>query len=210
MNKYSKIIVPAIYISVGGMMTFCIMTVVNGVKNYLTEPPEYNYSIKDVFEEDIIPVINTDNDLIVRPYNSDKVKIGKPFYDYKESKENQMNSLIYYQNTYIQNTGVDYISEEEFNIISILDGEVISVEKNEIYENVIKIKHNDNTISIYSNVKDVLVSVGYKVTKGEIIATSTKSKIDTNIKSMLHFEIYFKGSAINPENLYTLKVSELE
>ena len=37
------------------------------------------------------------------------------------------------------------------------------------------IKHNDNLISVYSNVTNINVSVGYKVSQGEIIASSVKT-----------------------------------
>ena len=72
------------------------------------------------------------------------------------------------------------------------------------------VKHNDNLISVYSNIKDVLVSVGYTASQGEIIASSDKSKIDNGDNSMLHFEIYYKGNAVDPESLYTMSVSELQ
>ena len=97
-----------------------------------------------------------------------------------------------------------------FDVVSILDGEVISIEDNEIYGKVVKIKHNDNLISVYSNVKDVLVNVGYKVSQGEMIATSDKYKLDTNVNSLLHFEVYYKEKAIDPESMYTLSVSDLK
>ena len=91
-----------------------------------------------------------------------------------------------------------------------MNGEVESIEDNEIYGKIVTIKHNDNFKSVYSNVKDILVTVGYKVSQGEIIAASNSSKIDKEHASLLHFEVYYKGEAIDPENLYTLSVSELE
>ena len=36
-----------------------------------------------------------------------------------------------------------------------------------------------------------------------------KSDISNN-NSMLHFEILYKGEYIDPENLYTIKVSEIQ
>ena len=127
----------------------------------------------------------------------------------KEIKK-QLDSLIYYENTYMQNNGVDYSNDEEFDVVSILDGEVISIEDNAIYGKVVTIKHNDNLKSIYSNVKNVLVNVGYKISQGEIFASSDTYKVDTKVKSLLHFEVYYKDNAIDPENLYTMSVSDLK
>ena len=110
----------------------------------------------------------------------------------------------------MQNNGVDYSNDEEFDVVSILDGEVISIEDNAIYGKVVTIKHNDNLKSIYSNVKNVLVNIGYKISQGEIFASSDTYKVDTKVKSLLHFEVYYKDNAIDPENLYTMSVSDLK
>ena len=39
---------------------------------------------------------------------------------------------------------------------------------------------------------------------------SSKSKLNTENESMLHFEVYYKESAIDPENMYTMTVSDFE
>ena len=66
---------------------------------------------------------------------------NKSYYDYKAEEENQEASIIYYENTYIQNTGVDYVSKEVFDVNSIADGTVISVTQDDIVGQTIKIKH---------------------------------------------------------------------
>ena len=210
MEKYTKYLMPTIYIGVIAVMVVSVMLVVTGVKNYLTEEPKYNYTLDDFFQSDLSPVVSTKSDTIIRPYIDDKVKVGKYFYDFESDADKQEGSLIYFENTYMQNKGVDYVNDEDFDVLSVLDGEIISVEENEVYGKVITIKHNDNLKTVYSNVTDVLVATGYKVSQGEIIASSTSSKLDTENKSLLHFEVYYKENPMDPENLYTLKVNELE
>ena len=73
-----------------------------------------------------IPVVNTDSQ-IIRPYQDDSIKIVKNYYDYKADNENQEKSIIYYENTYMQNSGIDYAGTNEFDVVSILDGTVISI-----------------------------------------------------------------------------------
>ena len=210
MRKYGKIFIPVIYISVIIVMVLSVLLVINGVKSFLNEQEKPNYVLDDYFS-DISPVMKTEkNDKVIRPYLDDKVKVGKYFYDYKANDDKKKSSIIVYENTYIQNKGVDYVNTEDFDVVSIMNGEVESIEDNEIYGKIITIKHNDNFKSVYSNVKDILVTVGYKVSQGEIIAASNSSKIDKEHASLLHFEVYYKGEAIDPENLYTLSVSELE
>lgn len=210
MKKYSKIIIPSIYVGVIGVMVVSCLLVVSGVKNFLNERKDYDYTLDKVFIKDTIPVSKNENNMIIKPYTNDKVKVYSYFYDFEGDTKKQLDSLIYYKNTYMQNNGVDYSNDEEFDVVSILDGEVISIEDNAIYGKVVTIKHNDNLKSIYSNVKNVLVNVGYKISQGEIFASSDTYKVDTKVKSLLHFEVYYKDNAIDPENLYTMSVSDLK
>lgn len=210
MKKYSKIIIPSIYVGVIGVMAVSCLLVVSGVKNFLNERKDYDYTLDKVFIKDTIPVSKNENNMIIKPYTNDKVKVHSYFYDFEGDTKKQLDSLIYYENTYMQNNGVDYSNDEEFDVVSILDGEVISIEDNAIYGKVVTIKHNDNLKSIYSNVKNVLVNVGYKISQGEIFASSDTYKVDTKVKSLLHFEVYYKDNAIDPENLYTMSVSDLK
>ncbi len=210
MKKYSKIIIPSIYVGVIGVMVVSCLLVVSGVKNFISERKDYDYTLDKVFVKDTIPVSKNESNMIIKPYTNDKVKVYSYFYDFESDTKKQLNSLIYYENTYMQNNGVDYSNEEDFDVVSILDGEVISIEDNVIYGKVVTIKHNDNLKSVYSNVKDVLVNVGYKISQGEIFASTTSYKVDTNVKSLLHFEVYYKDNAIDPENLYTMSVSDLK
>ena len=39
---------------------------------------------------------------------------------------------------------------------------------------------------------------------------SAKPKLPSDYKSMLHFEVFYKESAIDPENMYTLSVSDFQ
>ncbi len=210
MNKYSKILLPTFYIGIIAVMVLCATLVVSGVKTYLTNREEMKFTIDNVFDEDTTPVVKTETDSIVKPYIAESVKVGRYFYDFESDEKKQENSLILYEDTYMQNNGVDYVDSKNFDIVAILDGEVISIEDSEVYGKVVTIKHNDNLKSVYSNVDGVLVSVGYKVHQGEIFAMSAKPKLQSDYESMLHFEVFYKESAIDPENMYTLSVSDFQ
>lgn len=211
MNKYSKILLPTFYIGIVMIMVLCVMLVISGVKSFVNGENDLKYTLDNVFESDVLPVSKTANNSIIRPFLSENVKVGKYFYDFEsKEEEKQQNSLIFFEDTYMQNNGVDYVNDDVFDVLSILDGEVISIDENEIYGKVVTIKHNDNLKSVYSNITDVLVNVGYKISQGEIFAKSSKSKINTEYNSMLHFEVYYKDNVIDPENMYTMSVSDFE
>lgn len=210
MNKYSKILLPTFYIGIISVMVLCSTLVVSGVKTYLLNRQEMKFTIDNVFDEDTTPVVKTETNIIVKPYISDSVKVGRYFYDFESDEKKQENSLILYEDTYMQNNGVDYVDNKNFDVVAILDGEIISIEDSEVYGKVVTIKHNDNLKSVYSNVDGILVTVGYKIHQGEIFAMSAKPKLQSDYESMLHFEVFYKESAIDPENMYTMSVSDFQ
>lgn len=206
-GKYSKIVIPTIYLAVIFVMIMTVVTLLTGISRFLNEDIEYKYTIKNNFGGTTSPVNKVTNDSIIKPFLSQEVQIGKYFYDYKSDNTKQEDALIVYENTYIQNSGIDYVSENVFDVVSILDGEVMEVEQSDIYGNIVTIKHNDNLITVYSSLNDILVNVGYKTSQGEIIATSNKSVLN-DYNTTLHFEVYYKGEVIDPESLYTLSIED--
>ena len=214
MKSVKKLFVPTVYLVAVLSVVGCVFLTIFSINKYLTERERFDYSINGIIDGKVKPVqgeeVKPQVNSIIRPYRGEDVSIGRYFYDFEGEQSSQEKSIIFYENTYMQNNGVDYSNDEEFDVVSILDGEVISIEDNAIYGKVVTIKHNDNLKSVYSNVKNVLVNVGYKISQGEIFASSDTYKVDTKVKSLLHFEVYYKDNAIDPENLYTMSVSDLK
>ena len=73
-----------------------------------------------------MPVVST-SVKIVRPYLDNTVSIAKTFYDYEGEVNQQENSIIFYEDTYMQNSGVDYGMGSEFEVVSILEGTIMEV-----------------------------------------------------------------------------------
>ena len=155
-----------------------------------------------------IPVVSTSSK-IVRPYLDSKVSIYKTFYDYQGEADNQEKSIILYEDTYMQNSGVDYTSDSSFDVISILDGTVINVYENKILGTSIEVRHSNELISVYQSLSDVTVKEGDNVIQGQILAKSGLSNINKELSNHLHFELYYKGSIVNPEEYYNKSVDEL-
>ena len=181
------------------LLSYAITKSLTVAEDKLQENLEYvSY---EVLTDNIMPVSKEEtNDEIVRPYTDTSVEIGKSYYDYKEESENQENSIIYYENTYIQNTGVDYISKNVFDVNAIADGKVISVTEDDIVGITVKIEHNNNMISVYQSIKDVTVKENDQITKGQVIATSGTNNISSDLGNHLHFELYKENILVNPED----------
>lgn len=160
------------------------------------------YVSYEVLTDNIMPVAKQEQTNITRPYTNKDVEIGKSYYDYKAEEKNQENSIIYYENTYIQNTGVDYTSKEIFEINSIDDGTIVSITTDDIVGTTVKIKHDNNLISVYQSIQDVTLKEKDKVARGQVFAKSGTNSINSKLGNHLHFELYKDNILINPEEFF--------
>ena len=118
-------------------------------------------------------------------------------------KEDQKKSLIYYQDTYIQSTGISYQLEgTSFDAIAILDGEVVEVKEDALLGNTVTIKHSSSVTSVYQSITDITVQKGETVQKGMKIGTSGKSNINADLGNHLYFELIIDNISVNPEEYY--------
>ena len=171
--------------------------------------PVYDYVSKSIFDyEEQIKVVNT-GEKILRPYSDNSVKIVKDYYDYSADAAKQESALIYYENTYIQSSGVAYSNGSAFDVFAILEGTVKEVNEDTTLGNTITIEHNNGIISIYQSVSNITVKEGDKINAGFVIATSGTSNISAELNNHLYFELIIDGVCVNPENYYDKLISEL-
>lgn len=156
----------------------------------------------------ITPVVNVDSTTAIKPYTSDKVSVSKGFYEKDASEEEQQNALIYYEDTYLQNSGIIYSSSEEFDVVTVLDGTVIDVKEDDLLNTVVYVSHENNLTTIYYGLKDVTVKVNDQIYQSQVIGKSNNNKFCTEKNSIL-FEVNNNGVVINPENFYTMNINEL-
>lgn len=157
--------------------------------------------------EEIVPVVEEVDTFVLNPYLGENVKEQIGYYDYKGEKENQEKSIIQFGNTYLQNTGITYYSDNDFKVVSIMDGKVTKVYDNELLGNVVEVT-KDNIVCVYQMVKDVNVKVGDTVTSGFEIATSGTSKLSPS-GSNLHFEIIKDGKVQNPKTIIGMNTKDI-
>lgn len=169
----------------------------------------FNYVSKSIFDyEEEVKVVNTTN-AIIKPYTDSNVKIVKNYYDYQADIDSQENSLIYYQNTYIQSSGVSYSNGSTFDVVSILEGTVKEVLLDETLGNSITIEHSNGVVSVYQSVTNITVKEGDVINKGFVIATSSTSNISTDLNNHLYFELIIDGICVNPEEYYDKLINEI-
>ncbi len=213
MKSVKKIFVPSIYLIAILSVVGCILLTIMSINKYLTESEKFDYSINGLIDNEVKPVQGEDNTKnnvkVIKPFRNEKVTIGRGFYDFEGEQTNQEKSIIFYENTYMQNSGVDYVSDEVFDVISVLAGKVISVDTDEVLGNIVKIEHDKNIITTYQGIDKVALKVGDVISQGTIVGVSGKSLVNSNYTTSLHFEVNYKGELIDPEKFYSLNVNEL-
>lgn len=205
-RKTKKYLLQGIIFSCLGLVCLISYATIQSLKVAENKQMEnLEYVSYEILTDNIMPVSKetTEQNDLVRPYEDETVEIGKTFYDYQAEEQNQQDSIIYYENTYIQNTGVDYVSKEIFQVRAIKEGTVASITKDDITGTTIKIKHENNMISIYQSVDKVTVKENDQVTKGEQIAVSGTNNINSSLGNHLHFELYSNNVLVDPEKYFT-------
>ena len=209
MKKY-RFRKPAIIV----ISTLCLAILILGVAIINTsmnqvslQIPDYDYVTDTILNEEE-PVANTKN-IIMRPYNNSEVKILKDFYERNDTEENQENSLIFYDSTYMPNSSIAYGGIDSFDVVSILDGTVIKVSEDDLLGNIVEIEHTNKIISVYQSVSEVAVKENQVVKQGEVIAKSGESNLNLSLKKHLLFELIVNSNIVNPEDYFNKNVENI-
>ncbi len=161
----------------------------------LSKVPDHH--VNDTITRKELPVIN-ELEVIINPYTQADVVASKGFYDYKGSEEDQEKSITRYEDTYLQNTGVDFTSDTTFDVISILSGEVIDVKDDETLGKTIIVQHKNNYVSTYQSLSEVSVKKGDKVSQGKVLGKSGTNQMEKELGNHLHFELSINNQKVNP------------
>ncbi len=170
---------------------------------------DYIYVSNEILNNAIPVIAEEESAIIGKPFSEEGISIAKYFYDPSASQEEQEKAIFYYEDTYIQNTGVDYNKEEEFSVQAVLDGRVIAVTTDDINGTTVKIEHENNIVSIYQSLGEVNVNENDTVSKGEVIGKSGENALGSDLGKHLHFELSINNVFVNPESYYGKTVNEL-
>lgn len=195
-RKLKPYVLPTLMIVgiIGAMFTTAMIRA-NLNKNNPTD--ELTSYVTNTILEEEEPVIN-ESTTMINPYKDTDVTIGKNYYDYKADSATQEKSIIYHDNTYMQNSGTDFVREKVFDVVAVLDGSVTDVKEDETLGKVVEIKHDNGYVSIYQSLSDVNVKKGDVITQGQVIGKSGTNELDKEMGNHLHFELYINGKVVNP------------
>ena len=94
--------------------------------------------------------------------------------------------------------GIDIAANPGESIMATLDGTVLLSAYTAQHGYVVCIQHNQDLVSVYRNCGTLLKQEGTAVKAGEAIALTKAGEQNTHAGS-LHFELWHRGRAINPE-----------
>ncbi len=207
-RRLKRPVVYSLYVIGFGLLLGGILLLEVNNKKLDTKNPDYQYVSKTGITREDIPVVNTKT-TIIRPYTDSDVKIVKNFYNYQGTEDEQKESIIYYQDTYMPSSGVSYGKDTEFDVVSILDGKVTKVSNDDTVGNIITIEHDNGIVSTYESIKDITVKEGDTVKQGAKIATSSTANITSDLKNHLYFELSIKEKLVNPEDYFDKSIDEI-
>ncbi len=145
---------------------------------------------------------------MVKPYTNEEVQTLKYFYDYQAEAETQEKSILYHENTYIQNSGMDFGLTDTFDVVAVLDGTVVDVREDELLGTVVEIKHDNDFISSYQSLSEVSVKKNDTIKQGQVIGKSGTNTIDQDLGNHLHFELYKSGEVVDPSKYFDQVISD--
>ena len=162
-----------------------------------------NSSILDKDED--VEVINETTKMI-KPFKDQSVATTKYFYNYQADNATQEKSILYHEDTYIQNSGMDFTKNETFEVIAVLDGTVINIKDDELLGKIVEVQHENNLVSSYQRLGEVSVKKNDTVKQGQVIGKSGTNSIDKELGNHLHFELYLNSQVVNPEDYFDKEI----
>ena len=169
-----------IYLSLILIVFVSMVFISNKLDNYYGDSLNLSYILKDFIDNDT-PVANIKTESIIKPFDKENITTDIDFYDKDADEESQQKSLILYENTYMPNTGILYTSEEQFDVLSTLDGKITKISKDELLGHVVEIIHSNTLITTYYSIDNVKVKENQTIKQGEVIGTSGKNNISSTL-----------------------------
>lgn len=205
-RKLKKYVIPT---SLGILGISTLLTVPFYLRNDLKEDSGYRYTVSEI-KEKIYPVINEVEEKIpMRPFLEETVAKTKDYYQKTDDEQTQINSLMYYDKTYMPSTGILYTSDEGFDVVASVDGIVKKVASDNILGNYIVIEHSNGYKTMYYSLSETTVTENQQVVKGDVIGISGPNKLESSSQYNLLFEVYKDGKLTDPEDFYNIDFNQL-
>jgi stage II sporulation protein Q len=206
-RKLKGFVLPTAYVIGVTMLFLGIMYIGSNLNtSYLGD---YNF-VTSLFTDNLNSVVSIDDEeKISKPFDNENVTISKYFYDKDADDTNKESSIIYYENTYMQNTGVLYSSDEQFDVLASLSGTVTNITDDDILGKVVYVEYNTKLTIVYYSLESTDLKIGDQIEQNAVIGKSGSNKLENEKKYSLLIEVYMDGNLINPLDFYEMNITDL-
>ncbi|MBM7690706.1 stage II sporulation protein Q [Peribacillus deserti] len=203
---------PAIYILVAAIVLSAALWYQNAGSNSANPDDQKSAELGKNDKQPAVEANRSLENFSMPVKDQDNSVVKKDFYDEKASKEQQEAALVFYNNTYQQNKGMDFAMKDgkDFNVIASLSGKVTRVEEDSVLGNVVEVEHSKGIVTRYSSVQGIKVAVGDEVSKGQAIAKAGQSLLNEEAGTHVHFEIRKDDVAVNPKSFFEKSLADLQ
>ncbi len=206
---------PAVYIVSAAIILTAVFWYQN--MNSTSKQNNFDYKATDVpgkkFDEPSVEVNRLMENFIMPVKDEDSVVIKRSFYNKNAKGEEQEAALVFYNNRYHQNTGINIGNKdgESFDVVAALSGTVIKVTNDDaLLGNEIEIEHEKGIVTKYQSIKEISVEVGDQVKQGQVLAKAGESMFDEEAGVHVHFEIRKDGVPVDPHEYFKKPLSALQ
>ncbi|QHA93791.1 M23 family metallopeptidase [Bacillus sp. N1-1] len=216
-SKWQKLarkrwIYPAVYLGFAAIVLATVLWMQGGQENAKDlSGIDEERSAFDTNEESV-PVLG-DSEVFKVPASEDSgVFVQKQFYDTSASTEEQQAALVFYNNTYYQNAGIDYAKEDgaSFDVKAAMSGKVVKATNDQLLGNVVHLEHNDGVVTVYESLEALDVEQGDTVKQGDKLGTAGTNTFDTDAGVHVHFEVRKDDVPVNPLDVLNQPSSAVE
>ena len=204
---------PAIYISGAALILALVFIIQSSFTNTANEDNTEELAETGQGMDQPAVEVNSSLEKILMPVaDVANSVIKKPFYDVNADEKEQEEALVFYNNRYEPNKGIDIALKDgkAFEVVASLSGNVTKVQEDALLGNVIEVEHEDGVVTRYQSVTEIQVAVGDEVKQGDVLATASKSQINEAAGTHVHFEIRKEDVALNPVDFVDKQVSAIQ
>ncbi|MGF9989057.1 M23 family metallopeptidase [Bacillus mycoides] len=163
-------------------------------------------------EDPAVPVTKSSEVVKMPAAANAAVVVQKKFYEDAASEAEQEKALVFYNNTYSPNKGIDIAAKngKEFDVTAALSGTVTKAEKDSLLGYVVTVDSGNGVAASYQSLGSVKVEKGARVTQGEVLGKSGLNAMNKEAGSYVHFEVRKDNVAVNPERYLNKSVAEIK
>ncbi|GEB78575.1 M23 family metallopeptidase [Sporolactobacillus inulinus] len=157
-------------------------------------------------------VQNAGDEVFEWPAKKGVTEVIQPFYDPKATEADQQAALVNYNNSYVQNTGINIGADDEkaFTVTAAMTGTVTEATKDSTLGYKVTLKHKNGVETMYQSLGSIDVAKGQEVAQGEKIGTAGNEALNKAMGVHLHFEIRKNDVPVNPEHFMDKSASDVK